>query len=126
MESSDIFILFSRYNMIMKYKKYLSRCPKTKFDRKMYSSIEKKLLRELHYNQLGNDIFGLIYNHNIAIQEEASNSIMSSKRFFNLYSGFIPFEETDEYILESKQVDSIICADWQRITYSLNLKYHNI
>ena len=126
MESLDIYILFSRYEMIMKYKKHFSHCPKTDFDRKMFKSIERKLLKELHNNELGDDIFGLIYNHNIAIQEIESKKVISSKRFFTLFSGFIPFEQTDEYKSEDKHVNSILSSDWQNIRYNVNFKYFNL
>ena len=128
MQSDDINLLFNRYCMIVKYKKYLNTCPKTKLERFNYRNIENKLLKELHLNECNNEIFGKLMTHHIAVQESLTGKVMSIKRFFTLSSGFIPSDKdvNDEYKKESIEVNGLLTHDWQSLnSIKSDFKFYN-
>ena len=61
--SGEYSLMFSRFNMFNKYMKHFKSCPRTKRQRALFQSIEKKLFKELHGQFHDKWLFDLMYDY---------------------------------------------------------------
>lgn len=124
--SGEYSLMFSRFNLFNKYMKHFKSCPRTKRQRALFQSIEKKLFKELHGQFHDKWLFDLMYGYYICILDTKTNQVLCTKRFRYTSGGLVPNDwETNElYLSESKQIKELTTNPWQDLHKRYSFKYY--